>query len=430
MVRADISITLRLAVIATLVATLTGCGAAQTPSTSSSTECRQLDSTLSWADGARQKLQKAIDGHSSCTGSEGKRSDGGAPVAIFDWDNTVVKNDIGYATNYWMLRNDKILQPQNQDWKTTSRYMTDAAAMALSAACGTSVPAGSPLPTSTNAACADEIQAILDDKTLTGEAAFAGFDARRLVGSYSWGTALSAGYTEAQLAEFATAAKNENLTAAEGTKQTVGTQTVAGYIRVYSQIKDLIGVLKAHGVDVWILSASPEPIVKVWLGEVGVDDKHVVGVRSIYQDGKQTPHLQGCGGVPDGDDSVMTYIEGKRCWANQAIFGVQGAAAFNQLPEGQRQFLAAGDSSTDVVFVGDATAAHLVINRKVPELMCHAYDNSDGKWVITPMFIDPKPRRENPYPCSSTGFTNSDGSLAPVKRPEGAVIVDQADTVS
>lgn len=33
------------------------------------------------------------------------------PVAVFDWDNTVVKNDIGDATFYYMLKHDEILQP-------------------------------------------------------------------------------------------------------------------------------------------------------------------------------------------------------------------------------------------------------------------------------------------------------------------------------
>src|SRR5882757_10901932 len=117
--------------------------------------CRTLDPSLTWYGDVRQKLQAAIDAHSSCTGTV---TGSPAPVAIFDWDNTVVKNDIGYGTNYWMLRNDKVLQPANQDWKTTDRYMTDAAAAALKTACGTDVPAGEPLRTSssTNTACADE----------------------------------------------------------------------------------------------------------------------------------------------------------------------------------------------------------------------------------------------------------------------------------
>jgi hypothetical protein len=92
-------------------------------------------------------------------------------VAIFDWDNTVVKNDIGYGTNFWMLRNDKVLQPANKDWKSTNRYLTDAAAKALAVACGADTPAGQPLKTSSNTECADEILAILEDKTRSGEPA-------------------------------------------------------------------------------------------------------------------------------------------------------------------------------------------------------------------------------------------------------------------
>ncbi|HEV8325152.1 MAG TPA: hypothetical protein VG389_26285, partial [Myxococcota bacterium] len=33
------------------------------------------------------------------------------PVAVFDWDNTVMKNDIGDATLFFILNNDLILQP-------------------------------------------------------------------------------------------------------------------------------------------------------------------------------------------------------------------------------------------------------------------------------------------------------------------------------
>lgn len=388
--------------------------------------CARLDPTLHWPAGAREELQKAIDANSACIGTD---HDGEAPVAIFDWDNTVVKNDIGYATNFWMLRNDKVLQPGNKDWKTTDRYLTDAAAAALSAACGTDTPAGKPLPTSTDQDCADEILAILDDTTRAGETAFAGFDARRLTGSYSWGTALSAGYTAEELASFGLEAKKENLAAPVGAVQTVGSQEVDGYIRIYPQMKDLIAVLQAHGVQTWVVSASPEPVVKVWSQEVGIDADHVVGVRSVYRDGVQSAHLKGCGGVPDGDDSVMTYIDGKRCWANQEIFGIQGPAAFEQAPAARRQFLAAGDSVTDVTFVGDATAARIAVNRNKAELMCHAYDDADGGWLVVPMFIDPKPRKAELYPCSTTAYTNSDGSPGPVMRPDGTVIADQRDTI-
>ena len=399
-----------------------------TPSTTAQAQCRQLDSSLQWHDGVREFLQKAIDANSTCTGTATANAH---KVAIFDWDNTVVKNDIGYGTNFYMLTNDLILQPPNQDWHQTSRYLTDAAAQALSTACGTDVPAGKPLPTSTNTKCADEILAILDDETTGGEPAFAGYDERRITGAYAWGTALSAGYTADELAGFAEKMKEQNLAAPVGATQKVGTKDMDGYIRVYPQMKDLIGTLQAHGIDTWVVSASPEPIVKVWAPEVGIGADHVIGVRSVYDaEGKQTAHLVGCGGVPDGDDSVITYIDGKRCWANQGIFGVQGPAAFDQLPADRRQILAGGDSVTDVTFVGDATAASLVINRNKPELMCRAYDGlftNGGTWAVNEMFIDPLPQHA-PYTCS-TAFTKSDGSTGPVLQPDGKPIPDQVDGV-
>lgn len=419
------------AALLTLSAGLAGCGAAQGtdpaaagPESGSGSACRQLDASLVWPDGSREELQKAIDAHSVCVGTAPGTHQ---PVAIFDWDNTVIKNDIGYGTNLWMLRQDKVLQPEDQDWKTTGRYLTDVAAAALSSACGTGIPAGQPLPTSTDSDCADEIVAILDGDTRAGEPAFAGFDARRLNAAYSWAAALSTGYTAEELTGFAAAMKKEAMAAPVGATQTVGTQELDGYIHVYPQIKDLVATLQDHGVATWVVSASAEPIVKAWAGEAGFREDHVVGIRNVYKDGIQTPHIQGCGGVPDGDDSMITYVDGKRCWANQVIFGVQGPAAFEQLPEDRRQFLAAGDSTTDVTFVADATAARLVINRNKAELMCHAVDDADGGWLVVPMFIEPKKAKSEPYPCSTAAYENSDGSLGPVTRPDGSVIEDQAD---
>lgn len=414
-----------------LLGGIVSCSTDQSPTEASGDHksgCRQLNASLKWYDGVREFLQSAIEANSSCTGTA---RGAGRKVAIFDWDNTIVKNDIGYATNYYMLQHDLVLQPGDQDWRTASRYLTDAAANALSAACGTDVPAGQPLPTSTNAACADEILSLLDGETTTGQSAFAGTDARRMAGPYAWGNALSAGYTPEQLAAFAGITKNQNLAAEIGATQQVGTQEVDAYIRIYPQIKDLIGTLQAHGIDTWVVSASPEPIVKVWAGEVGIDDQHIVGVRSVAdQAGRLTAHLVGCGGVRDGEDSVIPYLDGKRCWANQAIFGVTGPHAFDQLAQDRRQILAAGDSNSDATFVGDATAASLAINRNKDLLMCRAYDGlftKGGRWAINPMFIDPLPQHA-PYPCEQAAI-NPEGATGPVLGADGAAIPDQVDSV-
>lgn len=390
--------------------------------------CQQLDPSLTWQPGVREFLQSAIDANSTCRGTARAGSE---KVAIFDWDDTIVKNGIGYVTNYYTLQHDLILQPKNRDWRTLNRYLTKDAARALTKACGTKVKPGKPLPTSTNEACAAEIVALLDGKTVAGRAGFEGYNARRIEPSYLWSAALLTGYTEREIAGFGVQVRKQMLSAPIGTTQHVGGKDVTGYIRYYAQMRDLVATLKANGITPWVVSASPEPLVKVWAPGAGFDVRHAVGIRSVYdKHGRQTPHLKGCGGIPDRADAVLPYIDGKRCWANQAIFGVKGPKAFDQLPAKRRQVIAGGDSVTDVTFVRDATAASLAINRNKPELMCRAYDGlftKGGTWAINPMFIDPLPQHAR-YECSK-GYVNPDGSFGPVLRDDGSVIGDQEDTV-
>lgn len=167
-------------------------GAAQAAS-DATPQCRQLDPSLSWHDGVREFLQRAINANSTCMGTV---VPGQNKVAIFDWDNTVVKNDIGRGTNMYLLKNNLVLQPPRKDWSRTSRFITPAAVKALTKACGTRVPAGKPLPTNRNAACADEIIAITSGKTRAGEEAFKGYNHRWMEASFVWGGNLAAGYQE------------------------------------------------------------------------------------------------------------------------------------------------------------------------------------------------------------------------------------------
>ncbi|MFF8842654.1 HAD family hydrolase [Streptomyces sp. NPDC015127] len=396
--------------------------------------CPVLADSEGWYDDNRARLQQLIDRYGRCGGEQDGPRDrtAGAPVAVFDWDNTVIKNDVGDATFFWLLRHDKVRQPAGKDWRTTSRYLTRPAADALSAACGAATPAGRPLPTSTPAGtrCADELGSVYGEgETTGGEAAFAGFDHRRMEPQYAWLAQLMNGWTPGQVREFAAAARSENLKAPVGALQQVGSSRVTGWIRYYDQQRDLIRTLQRSGFDVWITSASPEPVVDVWARGAGVDPSHAIGIRSVVERGRITAHLQGCGTAEDGDDSVITYIDGKRCWINKVVHGVEGAAAEQPLPVARRQVFAAGDSDTDVTFLRDATGLRLVLNRNKNEVMCQAYDNADGRWLINPMFIEPKQRKADPYPCATTGYVNEDGTSGPVRRDDASVVPDQQDTV-
>ena len=181
--------------------------------------CRHLDSALQWHAGVREFLQKAIDANSTCTGAAPA---GARKVAIFDWDNTVMKNDVGDATMFWMLRSGKVRQPPQRDWRTTSPYLTAEAQAALAGACGPLAEPGQPLPTASSEACATEIVTIYTKaKTVAGQPAFQGWDHRRMEAAYAWASQLQAGSTEAESRQFAEQALTENLAAPVGAKQKV-----------------------------------------------------------------------------------------------------------------------------------------------------------------------------------------------------------------
>lgn len=420
--RTTSAIVVGLATAAALAAAPVPAGAATPHDRTPRANCPRLDPKLPWFGDNRAKLQKMIDERGTCSGKRGPR-----PVAAFDWDNTVVKNDITDATLAWALKHDKILRPKH--WTDTNAFLTPAADKALTKACGTAVPAGRPLPTSKNTACADEIFEIREkSQTMAGEPAFAGdWNHRRTVPGYAWIPQLFAGHTPAALTSFARQARAEQLAAPVGATQKVGTHTLAGYVRYYDQQKDLIRTLKAAGFDVYIVSASSEPIAEAWSDGVGLDRKHTIGMRNVTEHGRLTTAIKGCGGVETGRGDALPYMDGKRCMINQEIFKIKGAAAWKQQDPAHRIALGAGDADTDVTFVNDATGAHVAINRNKSELMCRAFDDADGRWVANPMFIDPMPRKSGTYPCSTTGATAADGSKTPVRRADGSVIPDQVD---
>jgi len=81
---------------------------------------RRVDPSLLWVGNNTTHLDDLL----AARGQDGPSFDPSEkPVAVFDWDNTVIKNDVGDATTFWMLRNDKILQPPNKNWATTSPFL-------------------------------------------------------------------------------------------------------------------------------------------------------------------------------------------------------------------------------------------------------------------------------------------------------------------
>jgi phosphoserine phosphatase len=177
-------------------------------------------------------------------------------------------------------------------------------------------------------------------------------------------------------------------------------------------MRDLLRDLSSVGVEVWVVSASPQFVVETFAGRLGFPASRVVGIRQLRQpDGTLSYRLEGCGPAKDGADEVITYMDGKRCWVNKAIFGDASAEAMQVAPQ-NRPVLAAGDADTDVSFLQDAQF-RVVIDRNKPELMCRARTNSDGGWMIQPMFLLPRePKGEEPA-CTPSSCVAFDGSRGP-----------------
>lgn len=364
-----------------------------------------LDENLPWYGNNRQTLQNFLD--NSAKGQ----------VAVFDWDNTVFYRDIGDATMYYLIANNKIIQPANKDWKNTSPLLTDEANTALKAACDAQADAGKPITSDQSStaskACADQIVTIYNTGLVDGTDV-AAFDEDKFDGDlmepvYAWTVQLEAGYSPDEIREFARAAFDLNASNKLGAKQKIGNTEQAADARVYAQMADLIEALQANGFDVWISSASSQYIVDAISENVGVNPDHVIGVRPVVTDGKITPKFRGCGTEADGNTSIINYRFGKRCWLNKELFGVADGEA--QLTTPGKQAFAAGDSNTDIPFTKDATGLRIAINRNKGEIMCNAYANKDGKWIVNPRFINPLPKKESGYSCGDYGLPDQQDTV-------------------
>ncbi|QRN96517.1 hypothetical protein JRI60_47230 [Archangium violaceum] len=237
-----------------------------------------------------------------------------------------------------------------------SSHLTPEARAALNSACDTAADPGAPLETSLHPGCADELVSIYNGgKTHAGQTAWNNPVTLTLNTAYAWVAQLQAGYTPEELRAFARSAYAENAFNPPGTMQRVGTTSgLAYHVQVYTDAQ-----------------------------------------------GRVTAHLQGCGPVADGADTLITYDQGKRCWINKVIFHQPVEKQLPRQPDAKaRQVFAAGDSDTDLSFVQDATHLKLAINRNKVQLMCNAYANHQGQWLVQPMFVQPRAQGSR-YPCTT-----------------------------
>jgi len=328
------------------------------------------------------------------------------PVAVFDWDNTVIKNDVGAATVYHMVREGLVKRPAR--WEDFGD-LTNRARAQLAAACAGD---GALLPSRENRACAVALAGLYRDGALPGnKAPFRPFNHRAYRPTTSWQVQLQAGYTPDEIRGFARQTIARLCASPVGAAGDVAGLKVEGYLRLHRAMKQLVQQLRQRGFDVWVVSASPQYVVEAFAREVGVPRDRVIGIRSVLDDaGRITHALQGCGEVQDGDNRLLTYVEGKRCWIKKVI--------------GRPAAFVAGDATTDISMLRDATGLRLVFDRGYPELMCRALHGKGAGWLINPMLYEKQPPRKGLYPCSSAACADRQGVPVPCLGDDGQPLAD------
>lgn len=324
------------------------------------------------------------------------RGDGRRRVATFDWDNTMMRGDVGDLTLAHMLERDLVLQPRDRDWSRLAP-LTEAARAALGGACDALAEPGAPLPTSRAPECAAVIAHVAwGGRTPAGDAAFTVPVGRFYKPTYAFMAQLLARHDEARVRAIARDAFGAASAAPVGRRALVGGVEVERFARLHRPMIELARALEEVGVEVWIVSASAQPIVEAIAESAGLRADRVIGVRLARgAGGVLESALEACGETgADGDEGpVMTWLEGKRCWINRVIFELPPSRQrARQEDPALRAVIAAGDSDGDVAMLEDATVIRVVLDRGQPALARAIAAGDPGSWLVQPLFVDPAAR--------------------------------------
>ncbi len=320
------------------------------------------------------------------------------PVATLDWDNTMVRQDVGDLALFHALANDGLLAPAS--WAAADPALSPAAVALLEGACRDAGAPDRPLATAAHPDCTDAILAIaLEGALPDGTPAFGAPDTPSVRRTYLFSARLWRGQTPGQVRAAAEAAWRWGLRQPVGATVRLGTRTVPSWIRLQPPMVELVRTLQSRGVDVWIVSGSQQQLVEVAAVHAGIPRDRVLGAQlEADARGRLLPGLVPCGA--DGAER-MPYGEGKRCVINRTVFRLPPELQAGVAPPPFRAVLAAGDSDGDLPMLQDATLVRLALDRGRPELMCRALRNEDGRWFVEPLFVEPLPPRAEPYSCGA-----------------------------
>lgn len=343
-----------------------------------------------WSDENRARLERALADLGSRPGRR---------VAVFDWDNTMIRGDVGDLVLAHMIETDRLVAPR---WDQLA-LLTDAARAELAATCD--VAPGQPLPTRGGASpCARALAHLAwRGTTSAGEPGFTTPATETYRATYGLMAQLLAGHTDEALRALTREAWARAEATPLGVHGAVGGVEVERFGRSNAPMVELARALATAGVEPWIVSASAQPLVEALAERVAIPRDRVIGVRMRHDDaGRVTEAFE----VLEDGVPMITWYVGKRRWIERVIAA--------------QPVFAAGDSDGDLAMLLDAEV-RLVLDRHPLRVMCNALADPDG-WIVQPLFHDPLPTRVEPYPCATYrdalgGVVDRSGAPLPDQEP-------------
>lgn len=295
----------------------------------------------------------------------------GRRIATFDWDQTMMRGDIGDLALARCLdvAPDHPLPPAVPHLVPAARRALDDAPPALRARLAAHVALRGALPDGTPAFAPAE---------RPGYRATYGFLAQLVCH----------GRTEDEVRALGRAVFARAEAAPIGAPGDAAGVPIEGFARLHAPMVELAAALEAVGVEVHVVSASPQALVEAVAALAGIPASRVVGVRfERGADGRMTGTFARCGHEPP-THPVMSWGHGKRRWIERAILGLgpTDEDAPSRAPVGL-SVLAAGDSEGDLAMLEDA-GVRVVLDRGAPALAARVASDPD-RWLAQPLFVAP-----------------------------------------
>ncbi len=299
---------------------------------------------LAWGERAASAIEGALE--------EAARAQAGR--VFFDWDNTVIRGDVGDLVMLELLERAPLGLPAHPGaWGP----LTELALARLEDAFGGRrlVEVGEPRRARVESLLCD---LVWSEELDPGVPAFTVTRTRAFRGGYFAMAAMVDALAPEARGELALAAFERASMREVGDRVSVGSHgyEVERFARVREPMAALRQRAREHGLEVWVVSASHEDAVRAVAERVGFEPNRVIGARPSWS-ASTFPSLEGA--------PVMTYDEGKRAAIAHLVEGVPASDALSHRP---RVAIAVGDSDTDHAMLEDASSLLVLVDRGQPKV--------------------------------------------------------------